>query len=115
MKLKNYLGSEKDLCNNIVTVLNMKGCHVWRQNAGMIAVETATGSRRVIRVGQPGQSDIIGIRKRDGRFIAIEVKKPQTRSRVTPLQSLWLKEMTEYGALAGVATSEEEALEIVAK
>lgn len=96
----------------MVQVLNMQGCHVWRTNAGLIPQQT-NGRFRMVRVGQAGQSDIIGLRKKDGRFISIEVKKPQTKSRVSPDQKLWLDSMLSFNALAGVATTVEEALAII--
>ncbi len=100
--------SEKDLCNSIVEFLNYHGCYVWRTNSG--AVETKSG--HMVRLNRKGTSDILGLRA-DGRFIAIEVKLPKTRKNVTVWQQGFLDMIKQAGGIAGVATSPEEALEIV--
>lgn len=104
--------SEKDLCDIIVAYLNMSGCYVWRNNAGLIRA-TTSGRERFIRLGQAGMSDILGIRKSDGKFIAIEVKLPKRRSTLTTLQSDYIDLIRRSHGLAGVATDEIEAKKIV--
>lgn len=104
--------SEKDLCHAIVEYLNYNGCYVWRTNSGAIQSEY-NGKKRLIRLNRAGTSDILGIRRSDGKFIAIEVKKPETRNRVTQAQEEFLNTIASYGGIAGVATSPEEALEII--
>lgn len=61
-----------------------------------------------------GVADILGITN-DGRLIAIEVKTHKTRSSVSPEQKAFIKKITEYGGIGGVAVSVEEALEIINK
>jgi hypothetical protein len=106
--------TEHLLCNSIVEFLNYHGCKVWRQNAGMARMTDKYGKDRMIKIGHPGISDIIGVSK-TGKFIAIEVKLPERRRTVTTYQQMFLAEIHNHGGIAGVACSEEEALKIIEK
>lgn len=101
------LFSEKQLCNQIIEFLNYQGAYCWRTNAGMLPIES-NGRSRMVRIGNAGTSDIIGIY--NGRFIALEVKKPETRKRVTEKQTEFLATIKQHGGIAAVVTSPEEAL-----
>lgn len=79
--------------------------------AGKIMGKDGTAGR-FIRSCKKGRSDLDGI-SRDGLTIAIEVKKPSTRKRLTIEQADYLRTVREAGGLAGVATSVEEAFAIV--
>ena len=68
---------------------------------------SVTQAAQVIAVNA-GTSDIIGIY--NGRFIALEVKKPETRKRVTEKQTEFLATIKQHGGIAAVVTSPEEAL-----
>lgn len=48
-----------------------------------------------------------------GRFIGIEVKRPETRGTVTARQQAFLDQIEAAGGIVGVATSVEEALAIL--
>lgn len=102
--------NEKQLCNLIIEVLNLNGCFVWRTNAGKAQFET-NGKKRMVTIGKAGTSDIIGLYK--GRFLALEVKLPTTRNKVTILQQDFLDEVKRHGGIAAVVTSPEEALETI--
>ena len=67
---------------------------------------------RFVRFGFQGQADLTGV-ARDGRAIAIEVKRPRTRNNVTSEQRAYLDQVRQAGGLAGVATCAEEAFAIV--
>ena len=67
---------------------------------------------RFVRYGFAGQADLSGLAK-DGRVIAIEVKRPGTRKDLRPEQAEYLRQVREAGGLAGVATCAEEAFAIV--
>ncbi len=112
MNAKNSGYSEKDICNAIIEFLNYQGFFCWRVNSGSIRSEYK-GKTRLIRMAAAGTSDIQGIRKKDGRMICLEIKKPETRRTVTAYQNEYLEKMKLYGAITGVATSPEEALQIV--
>lgn len=103
--------SEKKLCDSIVEMLNYQGCYVWRNNSGKVMV--GRGSyKRMIYLSPTGSPDIIGMTK-EGKFIGIEVKLPKTRNKVTLVQREFLELIKIKGGISGVATSVEEALEIL--
>lgn len=61
-----------------------------------------------------GTADLIGIVPPHGRFLAIEMKKPgYSPSDVDPNQRRWLATVRRYGAVAGIASSEAEALALL--
>lgn len=67
---------------------------------------------RYFSTGLPnGFSDLFGFRRSDGRAVFIEVKAPG--GRVRSEQVRFIEKMREYGALAGVARSVEDAREII--
>jgi len=103
---------EKVLQKIIINHLNSNGCFVWGINSGKIPIHTTHGNR--FFTGAPtGHSDIQGIHKASGKFIAIEVKVPERRKNVTIAQQLFLDKIKGYGGISGLATSEDEALQIV--
>ncbi len=62
-----------------------------------------------------GVSDIICVVMPLGRFLAVEVKRPGfSPSDVRPDQVRWLAEVRKYGGVAGIATCEIEALDLLA-
>lgn len=108
---------EKSLCDAIVEHLNYQGCHVWRTNSGAIPQEytskrTGKTSRRMIYMARKGTSDIIGLRP-DGRFVAIEVKVPGREKDLTENQIHFLFDILQHHGVAGMATDENMALQIV--
>lgn len=106
-----YAGSEKQLQHAIAEYLNYQGCYVWVTNAGFIRFKDDRGDR-VFRGGFKGLSDIIGISP-TGRFIALEVKKPDGKYKATDAQLSFIERVKEHGGIAAVVTSPEEALTIV--
>lgn len=105
--------TEKQLQSGIIEAINYSGlAWVWNVNAGRIPIETTRG-RRMFQAAPAGHADIQGIRRKDGKFVAIEVKLPNRRKNVTTLQENFLREVLSRGGVAGVATSHEEALSII--
>lgn len=105
--------TEKQLTSAIIEYLNYTGrIFCWKINSGAIKAET-NGKQRLIRMAKAGTSDIQGILKGYGRMVCLEIKLPKTRHTVTQLQREYLEKMKSYGAVVGVATSPEEALEII--
>lgn len=98
--------TETDLMNIIRVELSKRGCFVQRTNSATLY----TKDGRPVRIGIPGQSDLCGHRP-DGRAWYIEVKRPGRKPRKN--QQDFLDAMQNSGALAGVAHSVEEAVEIV--
>lgn len=99
--------TETDIMRSIMVKLSELGCVCLRTNAGTFY----TRDGRPVRIGIPGQSDLCGHRPGDGRAFYIEVKRPGEKSRGN--QERFLRQMRNSGALAGVAHSVEEAVEIV--
>jgi hypothetical protein len=101
--------TEKEIQNSIISYLNIAGHYVWRQNSGFFKHNYRTKSgiykTSVIRSGVKGISDIIGIAK-DGRMIAIEVKRKGNKPDVHQLA--FLDEIRSRGGYAIVAYSLED-------
>lgn len=86
-------------CNDIAVL--------FRANVGVFKV-----GDRYISTGLPkGFPDLFGIRKSDGKFVAIEVKTKTGKLRQE--QKLLLNMLKDNGAVAGVARSVEDARKII--
>ncbi|MBF0818726.1 VRR-NUC domain-containing protein [Streptococcus acidominimus] len=99
--------SEHDVQNLIRIELAKRNIICFRANVGK--VRTADG--RYFDTGLPkGFSDLFGF-KSDGQIFFIEVKNKT--GRVRPEQAKFIERVRSFGALAGVARSVDEALEII--
>lgn len=99
--------TERDIQNEIRVAVSPY-CVIFRANVG--TVRTPDG--RYFSTGlPPGFSDLFGVRRRDGKAVFIEVKKPS--GRVSPAQENFVKVMQSLGAVAGVCYSAEEAINLV--
>lgn len=98
---------ETALQNKIIVALCENGCVARNHTVG----EFLTKYGATVRVGTPGESDIMGHRIADGRAFYLEVKLPGEEPR--PDQYAFLEAMRQAGAIAGWCTSVEEALTIV--
>lgn len=100
--------SEHDIQNQILSYLQYAGYMVWRNNTGVAKYE-GNGKTRMVRFGQAGHADIFLIdHKNQGRFVAIEVKKPSTKKNLTRWQQEFIDNVNSKGGFAFVATSIEE-------
>lgn len=79
--------------------------HAWRNNTGAMRWTDRAGGNRLMRFGATGSADILGVCC-DGRFLAVEVKRPGGRP--TEAQVAWLDRVRESGGVAMVVTSLEE-------
>lgn len=87
--------------------------HAERVNVGAGRFARKDGSAgRFVRYGRNGQSDICG-RMKDGRELAIEVKRPSNKNGATAAQLDYIADVQSGGGVAGVAWSVETALAIV--
>lgn len=77
----------------------------WRNNVGALKTE-----KGFMRFGSVGSSDILGVLA-GGQMVCLEVKRPGGKA--TAHQVAWLAEMKALGALVGVVTSMEEAIEML--
>lgn len=83
---------------------------IFRINAGKVRMQDG----RFFDTGAPkGYSDLSGFRKSDGRAVFIEVKSKSGRASKEQLH--FIKTMQENGAIAGVARSAEEAIELISE
>lgn len=81
---------------------------LFRANVG----QGFTKDGRFFSTGLPkGFSDLFGFRLSDGRAVFIEIKT--AAGRVRPEQERFIGRMREYGALAGIARSVEDARRII--
>lgn len=87
-----------------------KGWVGGRQTVDAGVVTIVGGSRVTFGVGPDGASDLIGW-TRDGKFAAIEVKKPGEYPRQD--QKDFIAAVARSGGVAGVARSAEDALRIL--
>ena len=101
------MNKETILQNQIIVALCKNGCVARNHTVGQFY--TKYGG--IVNIGHHGESDITGHRRSDGKAIYIEVKLPGENPR--PDQEKFLQAMANTGAIAGVAHSVEEALEIV--
>lgn len=101
---------ESSLYGPIMIAVSRTGARVFRNHVGV----SQHDEDRTIRHGlPPGSSDLIGWTS-DGRFLAIEVKRPSWRP--TPKwrasrQAAFLKAVNDAGGVAFVAVSPEHAVE----
>ena len=68
----------------------------------------------MVHFGKVGSADILGIHKPTGKFLAIEVKRPDMSYKPTPAQLEFLQEIRDAGGLCGIATSTEDVDRILA-
>jgi len=87
---------EKDIVNAIKKALTKNGAWVVKTHG---SIHTA------------GLPDLLVCY--EGRFVAIEVKRPETRHTVTSRQQAFLDAIEAAGGISGVATSIEEALTLL--
>lgn len=84
-----------------------QGTRVWdaRRNQYILTdIRPAAGAPK-------GTSDLIGIRRDDGKFVAIECKTP--RGRLREDQKLFIDAILKSNGIAGIARSAEDALNLL--
>lgn len=98
---------EHDIQNRIRAALAAYAV-IFRANVGRMK----TPDGRYFSTGLPvGFPDLFGFRKSDGRAVFIEVKTK--RGRASEKQKQFLSKMREYGAIAGICRSPEEAIKLI--
>jgi penicillin-binding protein-related factor A (putative recombinase) len=95
--------SEANIQKSIITFLERIGAVVLRTNSGHVVTESGAH----IQMGAAGTSDLTACYQ--GRFVAIEVKKPGNKPTVK--QQAYLDRVTAAGGLAFVATSIDDVQE----
>jgi VRR-NUC domain len=95
---------ETEIQNEIRIALSNMGHIVWRNNVGF----TKFPDGSAVKYGLcNGSSDLIGITS-DGKFLAIEVKKPGGKP--SKEQKNFIEVVRSKGGIAGVAHNVEEAI-----
>lgn len=103
-KKKTYVPLEGEVVRACLDTLYTLGIYCWRQNQGGIPLED--GGFRSFN-GMRGLSDIIGILK-DGRFLAVEVKRPGKTA--TEEQWQFIESIQKNGGVSMVVSSVDELL-----
>ena len=99
--------TEQAIQKQILKALPLHKNVAWleRINVGKVFI-----GKRFVTFGFKGCSDLVGQMK-DGRFLAIEVKKP--RGKTTKEQRKFIELVQTNGGVSGIARSIDDALEIV--
>ena len=105
-KPKRKAGPEGKVLRDCLDHLNKRGIRAWRNNTGAGNVRG-----RYMRFSVKGSSDIFGILKPSGRWLAVECKSKT--GKVTPEQTNWLAQMKADGALVGVVRSVGELAKLL--
>jgi hypothetical protein len=102
---------EKVIETEIRVALNQAHVQVWKHR-----IELCPQCGAKPKKGQGlgiGASDLLCVVPPTGRVLALECKRPETRSRTTEDQDRWLEQVRKYGGVAGVVTSVEEAFRLL--
>lgn len=91
---------ESVVLSSCLAMLQYHGIFAWRNNTG--AVRTYNGG--FISFGYKGSSDIFGI-SRDGRFLAVECKRP-VGGKLSNDQKVFLEKINTFGGVGIVVTSD---------
>ncbi len=100
--------TEEHAIQNAVRIALSEYATVFRANVG----SGVTYDGRHFETGLPkGFSDLFGFRHSDGKIFFIEVKTPS--GRLSKDQKHFLEQMQNYGAIAGVARSVDDAIKMI--
>lgn len=100
---------EADVLRDCLTWLALHGVFAFRVNSGAFA-GVHKGKRRFVRFNsEPGLSDVLGILP-DGRFLAVEVKRPGGPG-PTPEQLSFLDRVRQLGGVGLVVRSVEDLVQ----
>ncbi len=111
-RLKPLAPSEHQIQSACLEYLAVCPAVAWaeRMNTGAVKIPVPGGKDRFIRYGFPGLSDIIGQLK-DGRFLAVEVKRYD--GRLSEAQEAFLRQVATHGGVAGVVRSVESLITVL--
>lgn len=100
--------TEEHKIQNEIRLALTDTCMIFRGNVGT----GCTKDGRYFSTGLPkGFSDLFGFRKSDGKAVFIEVKTPTGRPSAE--QKKFLEAMRNYGAIAGICRSKEDAINLI--
>lgn len=99
------MGREQAIQQQILARLGaVPGLLLWRNNTG--AMRDHRG--QLVRYGQPGSADVLGLAAPSGRFVALEVKAPGGKQ--SELQAAWQRAVEQRGGIYLLVTSVDEAV-----
>lgn len=106
--------TEKGIELRIRVALATAGCIVWKHT---VEACHACGVKPTKRTGLgEGATDLLALDKQTKRTIYIEVKRPgYSPSDIRPAQRERIAVLRRFGFIAGVASSEEQALDLLAE
>lgn len=99
--------TESEIQSLILLEASKRGHRLWRSNAGSIQTKHGTW----VKLLPAGFADVFGFRGSDGKFIAIEVKKPT--GRLSEHQKKFAEWAKTQPIIYGVARSSAEAIDII--
>lgn len=112
---------ETKLMRLILVALTQADCIVWRnETSGAYVGRVIHKDARIVTLQNAqlmtfglcvGSSDIVGIHKPTGRFLAVEVKTPTGKP--TKEQLNFIEQVRAANGIAGIARSVKEALELL--
>ena len=98
------MGREQEIQQQILARLGaVPGLVLWRNNTGAMRDERG----QLVRYGQPGSADVLGLAAPDGRFVALEIKAPGGKQ--SELQRAWQQMVERHGGIDWLVTSVDEA------
>ena len=103
--------TEMDIQNSILEFLSYKGIFAWRQGNHSVFDEKRKIYRRKSRFELAGISDILGV-LRDGRILAIEVKR-DAKASVSQEQKSFIESINDHGGIGLIAWSIEQVEEAI--
>lgn len=120
LKINSHIPSEKEVENSIIDALRLRGIYCWKNQSAGVFDPKNKSFRKLTHRQLKGTSDILGILP-NGRFLAIEVKKPVKKPRseeslrklASEDQLVFIDEINKKGGLAFVADRLEVVLEKV--
>jgi hypothetical protein len=115
------MNAETALQHRIMLALSEAGCIMWRNNTGQAwngrlllqqPGSVTLANALPIKYGLcVGSSDLIGIHRATGRFVAVEIKTP--KGRASTEQQRFINAVLTAGGIAGIVRSPAEALALL--
>lgn len=109
--IKRVISQEKIVQKQIINWLGYKDIYAIRINSGVIPIRGAGGAVRMFRGAPTGTPDIIGVRKKDGRMICVEVKGEGKKP--SEAQLLMHETLRSYGAIVIVAYTLADVMKVI--
>lgn len=107
-RARHQIGPEHRIQNDIIAILNMHRCSVFRGNVGKLRLSDG----RFFSTGLPnGFPDLFGFKWSNGKIFFIEVKTP--KGRIRPDQIAFHMDLMNRHIIHGIARSTDDALKIV--